>query len=56
VAQPYRFELAGALKQGANQICIEVISNLAYKERDPFSTYLPLPLTGLAGPVFAIQK
>ena len=56
VARPYRFDLKGALKKGSNQICIEVISNIAYKERDKFSTYLPLPLTGLAGPVFVIQK
>jgi hypothetical protein len=56
VARPYRFDLKGALKKGNNQICIEVISNIAYKERDKFSTYLPLPLTGLAGPVFVIHK
>ena len=56
VAKPYRFAINGKLKNGKNLIRIEVISNLAYRERDEFSTYLPLPLTGIVGPVYRIQK
>jgi hypothetical protein len=51
VGKPYRFAIAGKLKKGDNQLCIEVMSNLAYRERDRFSTYLPLPPTGLTGAV-----
>lgn len=51
VGKPYRFAIAGKLKKGENQLRVEVMNNMAYRERDPFSTYLPLPPTGLTGPV-----
>lgn len=51
VEKPYRFALDGQLKAGQNQIRVEVMTNLAYKERDMLSSYLTLPITGLAGPV-----
>ena len=56
VAKPYRFSIDGKIKKGKNQIRIEVVSNLAYSERDRLSTYLPLPLTGIAGAVFVVRK
>lgn len=48
---PYEFSLAGAARAGENRIRIDVQNNLGYRERDSFSTYLPLPRSGLIGPV-----
>ena len=54
--RPYRFALTGTLKNGNNRLCIEVMSNLAYGERDIFSTYLPLPPMGLMEEVYIISS
>lgn len=51
VEKPYRFLLNSSLKAGHNQIRVEVMTNLAYKERDMLSSFLTLPITGLSGPV-----
>ncbi len=51
IQAPYVFDVSSAWKKGENEVIIEIISNLAYKHRDYFSTYLPLPPTGLLGPV-----
>ncbi|MGI5856100.1 MAG: glycosyl hydrolase [Candidatus Merdivicinus sp.] len=51
VSAPFRFCLDGKLVKGENRIRIEVRNNLAYRERDHLSQYLPLPPTGLLGPV-----
>lgn len=51
VSAPFRFCLDEKLINGENQICIEVRNNLAYRERDRLSQYLPLPPTGLLGPI-----
>lgn len=51
IAPPYRFEVAGALRTGENTLEIEVVSNPGYRDRDGFSFYLPLPPTGLLGPL-----
>lgn len=53
VGKPYRFDVNGMLKVGENRLRIEVMSNLAYRERDVLSTYLPLPCIGLVGTVYA---
>lgn len=53
VGKPYRFDIADRVKPGENCVRIEVISNPAYRERDEFSTYLPLPPMGLYGSVYA---
>ena len=52
VAKPYRFAIGDKVKLGENHIRIEVISNPAYRERDKFSTYLPLPVMGLTGSTY----
>lgn len=49
-SRPYEIALRGA-RPGANAIRIDVHTNLGYRERDRFSTYLPLPQSGLIGPV-----
>ena len=51
VSRPFRFELKGKLREGENRIRVEVTNNLGYRERDFYSRYLPLPPTGLLGPV-----
>lgn len=51
VAYPYRFDIKGKCKIGENKISVEVISNLAYRERDGFSRFLSLPPIGITGPV-----
>ncbi|NLG28737.1 MAG: glycosyl transferase family 2 [Chloroflexi bacterium] len=49
ISPPYRF--ACEFRPGANQIVVEVVNNPAYRERDVFSQFMPLPPTGLLGPV-----
>jgi len=49
VGKPYRFIIEEALSQGVNRLRLEVRNNLAYRERDLFSTYLPLPISGVTG-------
>lgn len=51
VAEPYLFSVDGLLKEGDNEITVEVANTLAYKERDSFSFYLTLRPSGLLGPV-----
>lgn len=50
ICQPYAFPLEG-VKEGENQLEIQVVNSPAYRERDPFSAFLPLPPSGLMGPV-----
>ena len=56
VGAPFAFDVTGKLHAGANTLRVEVYTNLGYRERDSFSTYLPLPPTGLIGPVTAMRK
>lgn len=51
VGKPYRFCLDDCLKAGRNKMRVEVMTNLAYKEKDIFSSYVTLPITGLGGMV-----
>ncbi len=51
ISIPYCFFIGDILKKGENKLRIEVINNLAYKERDEFSKYFPLPPSGILGPV-----
>lgn len=55
VERPYCFAFDGKLNKGENQLRIEVMSNMAYRERDKLSTYLPLPPIGLTGAVYGIS-
>ena len=51
VSAPFRFNVSKALNDGENEIRVEVMSNLAYREMDDISRTLPLPPTGIVGPV-----
>ncbi len=53
---PYKFDIAGKCNAGKNKLRIDVITNVAYRERDEFSKYLSLPPMGMIGPVKIIYK
>lgn len=55
IAKPHRFYIQGKLRKGKNQIRLDVIGNLAYRERDALSTYLPLPAMGMFGKVYQMR-
>ena len=49
VCPPYRYDLTGALRSGANELVIEVSNTLAGAIRDNFSHYMTIPASGLTG-------
>ncbi len=51
VSYPYRFDTKEKFRVGENTVSVEVIPNRAYRERDVFSKFLPLPPMGLLGPI-----
>ena len=51
VGAPFRFSVKDAWKEGMNVLEVVVASNCAYRRRDKMSCLLPLPPTGLLGPV-----
>jgi len=51
VASPYALELGNAVCSGKNDFMIDVVNNLAHRERDRYSAQLPIPPSGLLGPV-----
>ena len=51
ITNPYVFDVTGLLKQESNRVRVEVINNQAYRLRDPLSTYMTLPVSGILGPV-----
>lgn len=48
---PYAFEVKDKCVIGDNKIVAEVITNLGYRDRDYFSSFLSLPPMGMIGPV-----
>lgn len=48
---PYAFDVKGKCVVGENKIVAEVITNLGYRDRDYFSSFLSLPPIGMIGPV-----
>lgn len=47
VCKPFVYDITSAVKEGENQIRIEVFTTLANSERDPVSVYIPLAPTGI---------
>ena len=47
VAVPYSFDLQDLVQEGENTLCIDVINNLGYANRETFSSYLLMPSSGL---------
>lgn len=52
VSTPFRFCVANAWKEGDNLVEITVASNCGYRKRERSSRTLPMPPTGLVGPIF----
>lgn len=48
---PYAFDVKDKCAVGENKIIAEVITNLGYRDRDYFSSFLSLPPMGMIGPV-----
>jgi hypothetical protein len=48
---PYKFNMAGALKDGKNKLEIIVKSNLAHRRRDDLSSFIQIPPTGIIGDI-----
>lgn len=51
ICPPYRWTIGEALLEGDNQVEVIVANTLVHRLRDPFSEYLPIPPSGLLGPV-----
>ncbi len=51
VCPPYRYDLTSALRDGTNELTIEISNTLANAIRDSFSSYLAIPATGLLGEI-----
>ncbi|MBR4979153.1 MAG: hypothetical protein IKX77_01215 [Clostridia bacterium] len=56
VCLPYRYDLSGAIKDSENELVIEVSNTLANAVRDGFSAFLPIPASGLQGPVSWLKE
>jgi len=50
-SEPYAVEIGNAVCSGKNEFVIDIVNNLAHRERDRYSTQLPIPPSGLLGPV-----
>ena len=55
ICRPYRFELTEFLNDGMNELEIIVSNTLANREKDNFSKYMPIPPSGLLGPVKVLR-
>ena len=51
VCPPYRYDLTDALRNGENELVIEISNTLANAIRDGFSGYMAIPASGLTGGV-----
>ncbi|MBQ4590457.1 MAG: glycosyl transferase family 2 [Clostridia bacterium] len=51
VCPPYRYDLSKALRDGSNELVIEVSNTLANAVRDNFSFYMAIPASGIIGTV-----
>ncbi|MBQ8953773.1 MAG: glycosyl transferase family 2 [Clostridia bacterium] len=48
---PYVFDISEAVKPGRNVLVVEVTNSLVHQQPDVFSQYVPIPPSGLLGPV-----
>jgi hypothetical protein len=49
ICPPYRYRLQKLLHAGENTLRIEVANTLANRLKNPLSSFLPIPPTGLLG-------
>ncbi|MDR3146242.1 MAG: hypothetical protein LBU21_08185 [Treponema sp.] len=55
ICKPYVFDVSGLLKEGTNRIEAEVSNTLAQHVKDYFSFFIPIPPSGLLGPVVLLR-
>ena len=55
LSPPYDFKLKDCIKQGINDLTIDVTNTLVYKMKDVFSVYHALKPSGLVGPVRLVR-
>ena len=48
---PYVFDISKAVRDGENELLIEITNSLVHQQPDPFSRYFQIPPSGLLGPV-----
>ena len=53
---PYRFDIAPAVKEGTNELVVEVTNSLVHQQPDPFSLFVQIPPSGLLGPVRLLYR
>ncbi|MDD4414988.1 MAG: hypothetical protein PHR14_10705 [Oscillospiraceae bacterium] len=51
VSAPYKWDISGAVKPGTNKIEVIVANTLVNRQKDYFSRFMPIPPSGLFGPV-----
>ena len=51
LCMPYQFDVTSMLREGENQIAIEITNTLGTQIRDAISHYLPIEPFGIEGPV-----
>jgi hypothetical protein len=51
IAPPYTFDIRDAAREGINTLELEAANTLAQTIKDRFSFYLPLPPSGVLGPI-----
>ncbi len=51
VCAPFVYDISKAVKEGENEVVVEVFTTLANSERDPVSMFIPLAPTGMHGKV-----
>ena len=55
VIPPYTFDISKAVKDGENELLIEVTTTTVFLLRDRFSAYMRIEPSGLLGPVKLIE-
>lgn len=55
ISAPYRWEISEALKQGENELEVVVANTLANRMQDDLSKFMPIPASGLIGPVRVME-
>ena len=56
VCPPFRYDLTEALRDGENELVVEVSNTLANAVRDNFSMFMAIPASGLIGPVSWLRE
>ena len=53
---PYVFDISSAVREGTNELTVEVTNSLVHQQPDPFSLYMPISPSGLLGPVEILYR